>query len=106
MSKSESDAYQEQIRADKFYMQNGECCSGCDHWRGIGGTIGECTNSKIISSKDRLVFLGLRNCTLDIGAGHAITRRDYVCGQFKDEFDWQSLPLSYLKKIGHKNHER
>lgn len=102
MKQQEASDYQEQMRADSFYMANGSCCSGCDHWRGMGGTIGECTNSKIISSKDRLRFLGWRNCTLDIGAGHAITRRDYVCGQFKDSFNWESLPVLYLKQIGYK----
>lgn len=102
MKSEEAEYTQDQIKADKFYMENGNCCSGCDHWRGMGGTIGECTNSKIMPWKDIMGFLGWENCTMNGKAGHAITRRDYVCGQFKDDFNWESLPLLYLKRIGYK----
>ena len=95
--------YFRRLQLDKFYFAKGKCCACCDYWRTNGiGITGECTNSKIISSKERLGFLGWRNCTLDIGAGHAITRRDYVCGQFKDSFNWESLPILYLKQIGYR----
>ncbi|WP_454751629.1 hypothetical protein [Cupriavidus necator] len=33
-------------------------------------------------------------------AGHVMTRREHHCGDFKDEFDWSSLPSAYLRKIG------
>lgn len=35
-----------------------------------------------------------------IGAGHIMTPREHHCGDFKDEFDWSSLPRSYLALIG------
>ena len=34
------------------------------------------------------------------GAGHFMTRREHVCGDFKDDFDWSLLPVAYLLRIG------
>jgi hypothetical protein len=45
-------------------------------------------------------MLGIEGSSLALVAGHVLTRADHVCGDFKDEFDWQSLPLPYLKRIG------
>lgn len=84
-------------------MDNGKCCAGCDHWHTDEGIIGTCHNSKIIPDKERAAMLGMQNLTLDIGAGHAITPREHVCNNFKDDFDWQSLPPLYLKQIGYKD---
>ena len=36
----------------------------------------------------------------NVEAGHVMTDRAHHCGDFKDDFDWSSLPLVYLKKIG------
>ena len=47
-------------------------------------------------------MLGFTLCTLSIPAGHVMTERDHHCGDFKDSFDWSSLPMLYLKRIGHK----
>lgn len=33
-------------------------------------------------------------------AGHVATPRGHVCGEFKDEFDWSTLPKAYLTQIG------
>ena len=91
-----------QVEHDSFYWKHGKCCAGCDHWKTYGIAIGECTMSKIISAKERLEMIGLNNCTLPFEAGHAITKREYVCGLFKDDFDWSTLPVFYLKRIGAK----
>lgn len=32
--------------------------------------------------------------------GHPYTMADYVCGLFRDEFDWSSLDREYLERIG------
>ena len=92
--------YQE--RCDKFYWDNGPCCAGCDHWESGGGNIGECKASAIVSSAESLSFLGITCCSRDFGAGHALTRHDYKCGLFKDDFDWSELGAEYLKLIGAK----
>lgn len=85
---------------DRFYFRHGPCCAGCDWWRSISGLVGNCTKSKIVSGRERLGMLGIDRCSARIKAGHAITARDYICGNFKDEFDWTSLPLPYRKRIG------
>jgi len=45
-------------------------------------------------------MLGIRGVSMDLEPGHVVTAHDHVCGDFKDEFDWSSLPLGYLKRIG------
>jgi len=45
-------------------------------------------------------MLGIESCSMASPAGHIITAHDHVCGDFKDEFDWFSLPLPYRKRIG------
>jgi hypothetical protein len=35
-----------------------------------------------------------------IAAGHIVTKRDHVCGDFKDDLDWSTLPLPYRKRVG------
>lgn len=102
MNKDQAEKYIEQTFVDKFYIKNGKCCAGCDYWRHDGSVVGECTNSKILPSHERASLLNFKEVSLCLGAGHALTRRDYVCGQFKDTFNWESLPLLYLKRIGYK----
>lgn len=85
---------------DRFYFKHGKCCAGCDWWRPISGAAGECAKSKIVSGRERMDMLGISWSSHRFKAGHAITARDYVCGNFKDEFDWSSLPLPYRKRIG------
>lgn len=89
-----------QESADRFYMQNGPCCAGCDHWQSLGPTVGECTRSAPVSSTERLAMIGIERCSLAPSCGHALTKREHVCGEFSDGFDWSSLPLAYRKKIG------
>jgi hypothetical protein len=45
-------------------------------------------------------MLGIENCSMGLSVGHIVTSQDHVCGDFKDEFDWSSLPLPYQKRIG------
>lgn len=103
MNKQQADDYQIQLLVDKYYMENGRCCAGCDHWRHWGSTVGECTNSKILPECERAHMLDFKNAVYSIGAGHALTKRNHVCGQFKDTFDWKSLNMMYLRQIGYKN---
>lgn len=86
---------------DRFYVKNGPCCAGCDWWRFQNSTAGECHRSAPMSSDQRIAMLGMRYASLPIGAGHPFTPREHVCGDFKDEFDWSTLPPDYLRRIGH-----
>lgn len=85
---------------DTFYWQHGPCCAGCDWWRHLTTGAGECRKSKPMPGADRLALIGITNCSLPVGAGHAFTRNDHHCGDFKDDFDWQTLPLPYRKRVG------
>jgi hypothetical protein len=89
-----------QENVDRFYFQHGPCCAGCDWWRSLSSLVGSCTKAAIVSGAERADALGIDKCSLRIPSGHPVTASDYVCGEFKDEFDWSSLPLPYRKKIG------
>ncbi len=65
-----------------------------------GSHAGECTRSAPVSEQERTAVLGIAACSLDLGAGHVLTQRDHVCGEFRDQFDWSSLPPAYLRRIG------
>lgn len=85
---------------DSFYFAHGPCCAGCDWWRSFNALSGECRRSTPVSGVERWAMLGISNCSLKAGAGHVVTNRDHHCGEFKDEFDWRSLPLPYRKRVG------
>lgn len=89
-----------QENVDTFYFRHGKCCAGCDWWRSVSPLIGECSKAKIVGGIERWDVVGLDRCSLRLPSGHPMTKRDYVCGQFKDDFDWASLPLSYRIRIG------
>lgn len=90
-----------QENVDRFYFGLGRpCCAGCDWWRSLSPLVGDCTKSKLVGGVERWDALGIDRCSLRLPAGHVITKRDYVCGNFKDDFDWSSLPLPYRKHIG------
>lgn len=91
---------QAQENADRFYWERGPCCAGCDYWRGLNSVAGECQRSRLIPGGERAAMLGIHGCSLSVGAGHALTPRDYWCGNFRDAFDWLSLPPAYLRIIG------
>lgn len=53
-----------------------------------------------VGGASRWDILGIQNCSLRLSVGHVVTARDHICGDFKDEFDWSSLPVPYRKRIG------
>lgn len=70
---------------DKFYIKHGKpCCAGCDWWRWHNSLIGDCTRHAPVSSAESLSLSGIESCSLDAGASHIATKRDYVCGDFID----------------------
>ena len=86
--------------ADRYYTENGPCCAGCDWWHHGSSIIGECRRSAPVAGEQRYAMLGIHGASLPLEAGHAITRRERHCGDFKDEFDWSSLSPLYLRRIG------
>ena len=86
---------------DGYYFKNGPCCAGCDWWRHFGSLTGECLASAPVAGDVRMSMLRVISISMNhIDAGHIMTDRAHLCGDFKDEFDWASLPLAYLKRIG------
>lgn len=91
---------QRQEILDRLYWRNGPCCAGCDWWRSLTSKAGECIRSAPVPAAERWAMLGITLCTLHLGAGHVLTPADHHCGEFKDDFDWSTLPLPYRKRIG------
>lgn len=85
---------------DRFYFRTGPCCAGCDWWRAISPVVGDCTRSAPVSGDHRWQMVGIRSCSLPTASGHVVTTRDHVCGEFRDDFDWSTLPLVYRARIG------
>lgn len=86
--------------SDQFYVKNGPCCAGCDWWVSANSVAGDCTRSAPVPGIERMAMLGMRLVGHGPAAGHIMTPREHRCGDFKDEFDWSSLPAAYLKRIG------
>jgi hypothetical protein len=92
-----------QEAADRFYVKQGPCCAGCDWWHHSSSVIGECRKSAPVSAKERysVVRMDWTSWRLtESEAGHILTNRDHHCGDFKDSFEWTSLPPAYLRRIG------
>jgi hypothetical protein len=86
---------------DKFYTKHGPCCAGCDWWHHINSLVGECRRSAPVAATERLAMIGIAWSSLPpAGAGHIMTTREHHCGDFKDDFDWSTLPPWYLRRIG------
>jgi hypothetical protein len=85
---------------DRLYFEHGPCCAGCDWWRSMSTQVGDCTKSAPVDGHTRWEMLGIEKCSLKPLPGHIVTACDHVCGSFKDEFDWTTLPLPYRKRIG------
>lgn len=88
---------------DRFYIDNGPCCAGCDWWVHINSLIGECHKSAPVSSEQRFSMVRMDWHTYrfsEPSAGHILTNREHHCGDFKDDFDWSILPARYLERIG------
>lgn len=90
--------YQE--RCDRFYWKHGRCCAGCDHWSSEAGDIGECMSAPPVSGADVIQSLGIDWSSYTPPPGQPFTRREHVCGAFRDDFDWSTLEPDYLKRIG------
>lgn len=85
---------------DRFYWSRGPCCAGCDWWHSHNAVAGDCTKSAPVSGERRAAMIDVHPIGWALDPGHVVTRREHVCGDFKDEFDWNSLPLPYRKRIG------
>jgi len=70
---------------DEFYLKNGKCCAGCDWWRWHGATLGECVKNAPVSGKERYGLLGISSLSIGVEAGHILTKRNHVCGDFADK---------------------
>lgn len=85
---------------DRFYVEHGACCAGCDWWQYANSVAGQCTRHAPVAAAERFSMTGMTAISAPIGAGHQVTLRDHYCGDFKDDFDWSSLPMPYLSRIG------
>lgn len=61
-----------------YWSQNRPCCAGCDWWRHINSVGGVCNRFP----------------------AEVPTTRDHACGEFRDSFDWSTLPLAYQRSVG------
>lgn len=86
--------------ADRFYVENGPCCAGCDWWASANSVAGECRRSAPVSGDERIAMLGTSYTSYPVRAGHVMTLREHHCGDFKDDFEWSTLPAHYLRRIG------
>jgi hypothetical protein len=69
---------------DKFYMNHGPCCAGCDWWRWHNTLIGECVKTAPVSDSERFSMLEATSASIAIESGPIMTRRDHICGDFRD----------------------
>lgn len=70
---------------DAFYAAHGPCCAGCDWWRWHNSVAGECIRTAPTSGAERFAMLGVTGSSLPLDAGHIMTPREHVCGEFKDD---------------------
>lgn len=84
---------------DKFYRKNGPCCAGCDHWRWHNSHLGDCTRRAPVSEEERHGMLGIHGYTGERQAGHVLTQRSHVCGDFYDSHDWSKEVEYEMKKV-------
>lgn len=92
-----------QEAVDRFYMKQGPCCAGCDWWHHHTSLIGECRRSAPVPAEERYSMVRMDWVSYRLrpaDAGHILTNREHHCGDFKDGFDWPSLPEAYLRSIG------
>ena len=94
--------YRQQECVDTFYWKHGACCAGCDWWSHLNSVCGDCTKSAPVSGHERAAMLGLKFSSVSPSAGHVLTNREHRCGDFRDSFDWRTLPVAYLRRIGYK----
>ncbi|MFJ5538603.1 hypothetical protein [Vreelandella titanicae] len=73
---------------DAFYLNHGPCCAGCDHWRWVNSVAGDCTRSAPVPAEQRMSMLGISGASIKAEAGHIMTQRDHLCGDFIDSYEW------------------
>jgi len=66
----------------------------------MSSNAGDCTKSKPTNGNERWAMLGIERISMKMPAGHIVTPSNHVCGDFKDEFDWTTLPIGYRKRVG------
>lgn len=91
---------QYQEHCDRLYWTSGKCCSGCDHWQSEMGNIGSCIDAGIVSGDQVMRSLGSYFSSYMPPPGFPLTKAEFYCGQFRDDFDWSTLDHDYLAKIG------
>lgn len=74
-----------QAIVDAFYAKHGPCCAGCDWWRWHNSMAGECSKTVPVAGESRFAMLGISYSSLPLEAGHIMTLRDHVCGEFKND---------------------
>lgn len=89
-----------QKRCDSDYWKYGQRCSGCDFWASSEGYTGECQHAGIVSGQDVLRSMGITFSTLLPPPGYPYREASHWCANFKDDFDWSTLPSEYLHEIG------
>lgn len=90
--------YQE--TCDREYWTFGQCCAGCDFWESYAGMSGRCTAAGIMSGEDVLRSMGVTFSSYTPPPGFPFSEASNWCGKFRDDFDWSSLDLEYLDRIG------
>lgn len=73
-----------QDHVDDYARKHGPCCAGCDWWRYYNSAVGECIRSAPVAGHERTAMLGIDGASLVAGAGHVMTPRDHVCGEYRD----------------------
>lgn len=84
MTVTNMSAVRKQAIIDAFYKQHGPCCAGCDFWRWHNSVVGECIRTVPVPGSERFAMLGVTGSSLLPEAGHIMTYRDHVCGEFRD----------------------
>ena len=91
---------QYQETCDRLYWSRGQCCAGCDHWESGGALLGRCSAAGIMSGADVLRSMGVTFSSYMPEPGFPYTRAEHACGLFRDDFDWSTLDVDYLRRIG------
>lgn len=73
-----------QAAIDAFYRSRGPCCAGCDNWRWMNSVVGDCIKSAPVSGKERFDMIGVSYASVAPTAGHVVTWRHHLCGEFID----------------------
>ena len=74
---------------DQFYLDHGPCCAGCDWWPWHNSVDGECIRTVPVAGHERFALLGVTWTSYPIKAGHIMTPREHMCGEF---FDSEQAP--------------